>query len=185
MAPSSDKTTGGAIAGGAYVALGTNLPHGGLEGAALLAAALLEMGRRGLAVRRASSAWGSPAWPPASPPQPDFVNAVAEVETGGRTPEAVLALLLAVERAFGRVRGGERWAARTLDLDLIAMGDLVRPGPDPILPHPRAHERGFVLAPLAEIAPGWRHPVLGRTAGELLAALKDAPSRLGPIPGAC
>jgi 2-amino-4-hydroxy-6-hydroxymethyldihydropteridine diphosphokinase len=64
-------------------------------------------------------------------------------------------------------------APRTLDLDLIAMGDLRRAAPPPILPHPRAHLRRFVLQPLTDVWPGWRHPVLGRTAEDLLAALPE------------
>ncbi len=77
---------------------------------------------------------------------------------------------MAVETACGRQRSVAN-AARTLDLDIIAIGNLVRDEPDPILPHPRAHLRAFVLAPLADVAPGWVHPVLGRTAIDLLANL--------------
>ncbi len=82
----------------------------------------------------------------------------------------LLAHLMAIETACGRQRSVPN-AARTLDLDLIAIDDLVRDAPDPILPHPRAHTRAFVLAPLVDVAPGWVHPVLQRTAAELLAAL--------------
>jgi 2-amino-4-hydroxy-6-hydroxymethyldihydropteridine diphosphokinase len=102
--------------------------------------------------------------------QPSYVNAVASlmVEPGESIdPAVLLAHLMAVETACGRQRSTPN-AARTLDLDLIAIGDLVRAAPDPILPHPRAHLRAFVLAPVADVAPGWVHPVLGRTAAALL-----------------
>lgn len=85
--------------------------------------------------------------------QPDYVNGVALLE-GTVAPETLLAWLQAIEADFARARG-EPNAARTLDLDIIDMGGLMRDAPDPILPHPRAHLRDFVLVPLAEIAPGW------------------------------
>jgi 2-amino-4-hydroxy-6-hydroxymethyldihydropteridine diphosphokinase len=105
--------------------------------------------------------------------QPPYVNAVASllVEVGETfDPAVLLARLMAVETDNGRQRGIPN-AARTLDLDIIAIGDLVRAAPDPILPHPRAHLRAFVLEPLMDVAPGWVHPVLGRTAAALLADL--------------
>ena len=77
---------------------------------------------------------------------------------------------MAIEAASGR-RRSEANAARTLDLDIIAIGEMVRAAPDPILPHPRAHLRRFVLAPLADVAPGWVHPLLHETAAALLARL--------------
>ena len=97
--------------------------------------------------------------------QPEYRNGVAIVEADG-PPQAVLACLLQVETALDRERGA-RNAARTLDLDLIAYGRTVIDRPGLTLPHPRAHERRFVMGPLAEIAPDWVHPVLSKTAAEL------------------
>ena len=104
--------------------------------------------------------------------QPDFVNAVAEVETA-LAPEALLALLHEIERQAGRERL-LRWGPRTLDLDLIDYHGLVRAGAAPVLPHPGIAERIFVLAPIAEIAPGWRHPTTGLNAAEMLSKLDHA-----------
>ncbi len=116
--------------------------------------------------------------------QPKYVNGVCrlEVRDGAVEPDPaeLLLELQTMEALAGRVRG-EPNAARTLDLDIIAMGvagQSVRAAPDPVLPHPRAHLRGFVLIPLLDVAPEWRHPVLGKTARELLAALPDQGVRL-------
>lgn len=116
----------------------------------------------------ACSSWYESAPVPASN-QPWFVNAVALIATD-REPEFLLARMLDVETCFGRVRG-ERNAARTLDLDLLDYDGLIIDTPSLILPHPRLHERRFVLEPLCEIAPGWRHPRLSLTAAELLSCL--------------
>ena len=89
--------------------------------------------------------------------------------------QALLTWLQAMEASAGRVRG-ERNAARTLDLDIIAMGEagaMVRDSPDPVLPHPRMHLRAFVLVPLLDVAPGWLHPVLQQSARDLLRELPD------------
>jgi 2-amino-4-hydroxy-6-hydroxymethyldihydropteridine diphosphokinase len=148
------------------VALGSNLagPFGSSE--ALLEEALARLAEAGLEICRRSGWWRSAAWP--DPDGPEYRNGVAIVETTS-APRQVLAALLAIERAFGRVRGAAN-EARTLDLDLIAHGRTRSRGPGLLLPHPRAHERLFVMGPLAEIAPGWTHPVLGLTARELAAA---------------
>ncbi len=114
--------------------------------------------------------------------QPPYING-ALCAAGTIDPALLLAQLLAIEGRFGRRRIAVN-AARSLDLDIIAMGDLVRAAPDPILPHPRAHERAFVLRPLADIAPDWRHPILRVTAAEMLATLPpQAIARLGEEAG--
>ena len=147
------------------VALGGNLA---LEGQAVQAVLELAAGRLAAArlkpVRR-SGWWRSAAWP--DPAQPAYLNAVAWVETA-LEPQAVLQALLQIETAFGRRRSVPN-APRTLDLDLIAYGRRIFEGPDLVLPHPRAAERLFVMGPLAEIAPDWRHPVTGKTAADLAA----------------
>lgn len=108
--------------------------------------------------------------------QPWYTNAVAEIETT-LDPRSLLTLLLAVEARLGRVRG-ERNASRSLDLDLLAYHDHIQgheAAPAGLeVPHPRLHERAFVLLPLAEIAPSWRHPVSGTPVAELIAALAPA-----------
>ena len=100
--------------------------------------------------------------------QPRFVNAVIRVETE-LSPRSLLDLLHQIEAEAGRVRG-ERNAARSLDLDLLDYDGRVSPT-DPELPHPRMHLRGFVLLPLADIAPGWLHPILGTPIQALIQAL--------------
>jgi 2-amino-4-hydroxy-6-hydroxymethyldihydropteridine diphosphokinase len=109
---------------------------------------------------------------PVSPiPQPDFLNAAAIVETD-LAPLELLAELHRIERERARDRAREeRWGPRTLDLDLLLVADLVQTHDDLILPHPRMHERRFVLAPLAEIAPDWVVPTMHKSVRELLAAI--------------
>jgi 2-amino-4-hydroxy-6-hydroxymethyldihydropteridine diphosphokinase len=114
------------------------------------------------------SRWFLTAPVPAAEGAPDYVNAVARLDGAGHDPALVLVALQAIETEFGRARP-YRDAPRTLDLDMLAMDGLVRNAPDPILPHPRLHLRAFVLAPLRDVAPGWRHPMLGLSAAEMLA----------------
>jgi 2-amino-4-hydroxy-6-hydroxymethyldihydropteridine diphosphokinase len=157
----------------ALIGVGANLP--GLDGRPALetcrqAVSMLDLfpGMRLVGLSR----WFQSAPVPPSG-QPPYVNAVASLLVDPGTvadPAVLLARLMAVEAACGRERGRTN-AARTLDLDIIGIGDLVRDAPDPILPHPRAHLRAFVLAPLADVAPHWVHPVLRRSAAALLAGL--------------
>ena len=145
------------------VALGGNLAAGWPSCEALLEAALASFPAHGLTVIARSGWWRSAAWP--DPAEPAYRNGVVLVETD-LSPRDTLDALHAIEREFGRARH-EINAARTLDLDLIAFGRLVVDEPGLTVPHPRAHERLFVIGPLAEIAPAWRHPLSGETATTL------------------
>ncbi|WP_245157824.1 2-amino-4-hydroxy-6-hydroxymethyldihydropteridine diphosphokinase [Brevundimonas sp. A19_0] len=147
------------------VALGSNDKGAWADIPALLEAAMVELAGAGVVVQARSRWWRSAAWP--DPADPAFLNGVVQGEWSG-TAEALMAALSNIEDRFAR-RRSVRNAPRTLDLDLIDFGGQVADGPDLILPHPRAAERLFVMGPLAEIAPDWRHPVLGVTAGELAA----------------
>jgi len=152
------------------VALGANLPGPAGNAADQLRAALdildAEIGR----VVRCSQFYRSDAMPRSE--QPRYVNAVAVIETA-LMPAALLAALHAVEARLGRVRSVAN-AARAIDLDLIDYDGMVRDHVPPILPHPRIAGRGFVLQPLAEIAPDWRHPVSGASVATMLADVPPA-----------
>jgi 2-amino-4-hydroxy-6-hydroxymethyldihydropteridine diphosphokinase len=146
----------------AYVALGANLG----DALATLRAALVALDALpGTRVLRTSRFVRSPSM---GAPGPDYVNAVAELRTA-LDPQALLRALLAVEQAHGRVRGA-RNAPRTLDLDLLLFDERVLDTPQLVLPHPRLHQRAFVLVPLAELAPELVVPGRGRVA-ELLPAV--------------
>jgi 2-amino-4-hydroxy-6-hydroxymethyldihydropteridine diphosphokinase len=148
----------------AVIALGGNLPGAWPSVREALAAALERVGQAGFDVLIVSRWWRSAAWP--DPADPPFLNGVALARTA-LTPAAAMAALHRIEAAFGRDRLAPN-APRTLDLDLIALGRTVLDGAV-ILPHPRAADRLFVMGPLAEIAPDWRHPLSGETA-EVLAS---------------
>ena len=127
--------------------------------------ALMQLDRDGMKLRTASRLLRTAPFGRTN--QPDFVNAVAEIATS-LPPEALLQKLHWIERCAGR-RRTLHWGPRTLDLDLIDYHGLLRSPPlRPVLPHPGIAEREFVLKPIAEIAPRWRHPVLHRSAAQLL-----------------
>ena len=151
------------------IALGANLPSPVGPPAATLKAALVRLDQLGVKILSVSSLYETPAWP--DPAQPVFVNAVAALETAHQ-PVELLALLHGVETDFGRLRSAPN-APRTLDLDLLDYDGRVIEEGGLTLPHPRLAERSFVLAPLAEVAPRWRHPVTGQGAAELLGDLPD------------
>jgi len=172
------------------IAAGSNLPSNVGDARRTVAVALELLAMDGIVVRATSRLFSTPAFPVGS--GPDFVNGAASVETA-LPADRVLAHLHAIEAKFGRTRD-KRWEARVLDLDLLAYGDAVLPDirtfrrwqslgplacrtetPDRlILPHPRMQDRGFVLVPLMDVAPQWRHPVSGLTVTEMVASLSVA-----------
>jgi len=124
----------------------------------------------GVALKTSSMLYRTSPLGPAG--QPDYLNAVVEIETSLELP-ALLDALQRIENLHGRVRH-ERWGARTLDLDIVACGELILESERLTLPHPHMHERLFVLRPLCDIAPAWHHPHMKMSAGQLLQRLLDA-----------
>ncbi|GAB4574665.1 MAG: 2-amino-4-hydroxy-6-hydroxymethyldihydropteridine diphosphokinase [Rhodothalassiaceae bacterium] len=169
--------------GGVFIGLGSNLPHRGQSPEAVMRTAIAACRDAGLALGAVSSLYRSKA--EGGPMQPDYLNAVIEVATT-LAPGDLLALLHDIEARMGRERL-VRYGPRTLDLDLLDMRGAVLPDPARwqaetaresaplflVLPHPRLHLRRFALAPLLEIAPDWRHPVLGVQGADLLASLPE------------
>lgn len=174
----------------ALIALGSNISSRAGLPEVTLRQALDEMVKRGISIRTVSRFYRTPAFPAGS--GPDFVNAAAVIDPGG-SPAQLLDSLHEIEAALDRARE-VRWGPRTLDLDLLAIADLVVPdaqtykkwcnlpaadqqtqAPEQlILPHPRLQDRAFVLVPLCDVAPHWRHPVLNKTAQQMLDALPEA-----------
>ena len=180
------------------IGLGSNLERGSLNPVDIISSSIDALTEYPISVKKISRFFLTPAFPAGS--GPDFVNAAIMTRTK-LTPQELLAVLHEVEQRNARLRE-ERWAARTLDLDLISYGDLITPSSEEfrywfdlplvrqtkespnrlILPHPRFHHRSFVLGPLADIAPDWVHPVLGLSVAELYAHLpKEAQYELRAI----
>ncbi len=175
---------------GILIALGANMPSEAGTPLQTLHSALSALAREGYVVEKVSTFYATPCFPAGF--GPDYCNACALL-SGPSDPAAILAALHRVEAQFGRERE-RRWGSRTLDLDLLAVGEIVMPNeatqtrwreiaveeqtqvtPDElILPHPRLQDRAFVLVPLCDIAANWRHPILDLTAQELCDALPEA-----------
>jgi 2-amino-4-hydroxy-6-hydroxymethyldihydropteridine diphosphokinase len=180
------------------VLLGSNVTFALEESAKLVRDALKCLSERGLRITSLSRYYSTACFPAGA--GPDFINVAAELEAI-EPAESLLQKLHDVEDEFGRERPS-RWAQRSLDIDLIAYGECVLPdretvehwmnlplevqmrqAPDQlILPHPRVQDRGFALIPLADVAPDWRHPILGKTIKEMADALsEEAKNEVSPF----
>jgi 2-amino-4-hydroxy-6-hydroxymethyldihydropteridine diphosphokinase len=149
-----------------YLGIGSNL--GKRRENCQKALALLE--EAGLRVTASSSAVETAPWGVEG--QPEFINMAVEAETF-LSPRELLMLLKAIEDRMGREADSERWGPRVIDLDILLYDSLVYKEPLLTIPHPRMHEREFVLGPLCEIAPNLIHPVLGQSVKELLRRLRS------------
>ena len=160
----------------AYIGLGSNL---GDREATLRRAVELLGQLEGIEVVTLSTLRETEPWGPVE--QPPYLNGVVALETE-LGPRALLAALLEVERQLGRVRvAGERWGPRTVDLDLLLHGDAIVAEPGLHVPHPRLHERRFVLEPLAELVPAAVVPGRGAVADLLRVVDAGSPAQTGPV----
>ena len=148
------------------IALGANLDSQAGAPRDTLFAALRALEEENVHVLALSPFYRTRAWP--DPNDPDYINAAAIVASTC-LPRELMTLLEQTETRFGRKRSVKN-SPRTLDLDIVDYDGRVAEGP-PVLPHPRLRDRAFVLVPLADIAPGWRHPATGETVEALIAAL--------------
>ena len=175
------------------IALGANLASTYGDAAESLRKAVTLIPQGGEVIRLASPLYRTPAFPAGN--GPDYVNAAVLLQTD-RNASTLLSDLHAIEAMMGRERV-QRWGQRSLDLDILGIGDMILPDPQTyrnwaqlpleqqmrvtpdqlILPHPRLHERAFVLVPLADVAPDWVHPVLRLSVRQMLDALPDEAKR--------
>ena len=163
----------------AYIGLGSNVG----DRRHYLQLALQKIGRfRHNQIQSASSIYWSTALTIAGLPGPDFLNAVCCVQTSA-LPQELLRHLQLIEKELGRQRH-ESWGPRTIDLDILDYGQWRLNQGELELPHPRMAEREFVLRPLAEIAPDWKHPISGQSVKELLEGLEES-SGGGKVLGCC
>lgn len=143
----------------ALIALGSNLG----DSRAILEAAIEKLNKKpGIQVKTHSSWYETP---PLGPPQPNYLNGCALLETE-ITPEELLTTLLDIEIEFGRIRR-EKWGPRIIDIDILLFDNLIQETPRLQLPHPQMRQRAFVMIPLAEIAPNWIDPITGKTIAAL------------------
>ena len=151
----------------AYLGLGSNIGDR-LEN---LRSALSRLNNiSGIRVQKVSPVYET--LPVGSPQQPDYLNAVVEIETYLEA-EKLLAVCSCIEQDMGRIRR-VHWGPRVIDIDILLFGELILNTEQLTVPHPRMHERAFVLKPLADISPDYIHPVLGLTVGEILVKIDEA-----------